>query len=118
LDTTLIWNLVLVAIFIVLTAFFVGAEFSVVKLRMSKIEQLIDQGNKSAVIAKKLVDNLDYYLSACQLGITVTALALGTLSKPTVKELLYPVFAYFNVSESLTDVLNTPSHLPLLHSYT
>lgn len=70
-------NLLLVALLIALTAFFVGAEFAVVKVRISRLDQLITEGNKQAVIAKKVVDDLDYYLSACQLGITVTALGLG-----------------------------------------
>lgn len=113
-DTFVVLNLVLLVVFILLTAFFVGAEFAVVKLRMSRIEQMVAEGNKSAIIAKKVANNLDYYLSACQLGITVTALALGALSKPTVKELLYPVFSYFGTSESLTDVLSYAISLALV----
>ena len=89
-----------------MTAFFVGAEFAVVKLRMSRIEQLIAEGNKKAVIAKKVAGDLDYYLSACQLGITVTALGLGALGKPTVERLLYPIFDLLNVSETVSSVLS------------
>ncbi|MCI2256035.1 hemolysin family protein [Domibacillus sp. PGB-M46] len=91
-------NLFLLVLLLGLTAFFVGSEFAVVKLRMSRIDQLIAEGNKKAVLAKKVASDLDYYLSACQLGITVTALGLGALGKPAVESLLYPVFNYFNVS--------------------
>jgi len=97
LDITIITNLILVAILILLTAFFVGSEFAVVKVRLSRIEQLITEGNKRAPAAKKLVENLDYYLSACQLGITVTALGLGILGEPTVERLLHPVFQELDI---------------------
>jgi CBS domain containing-hemolysin-like protein len=106
LDTTIIINLILVALLIVLTAFFVGAEFAVVKVRMSRIEQLISEGNKKAVAVKKLVTNLDYYLSACQLGITVTALGLGTLGEPTVERLLHPVFHELGIPTAWTTVVS------------
>ncbi|MFD0713322.1 hemolysin family protein [Paenibacillus sp. GCM10027626] len=91
-DIAIITNLFLVAILIILTAFFVGSEFAVVKVRLSRIDQLIAEGNKKAIAAKTLVTDLDYYLSACQLGITVTALGLGTLGEPTVEKILHPVF--------------------------
>lgn len=90
--------MILLVVLIGLTAFFVGSEFAVVKIRMSRLEQLVAEGNKKAVIAQKVSSNLDYYLSACQLGITVTALGLGALGKPTVERLLYPVFDYLEVS--------------------
>ena len=90
-STMLLLNLFLVALLIGLTAVFVGSEFAVVKVRMSRIDQLIDEGNKSAIIVKKLVTELDYYLSACQLGITVTALGLGWLGEPTVERILHPI---------------------------
>ncbi len=89
-----------------LTAFFVGAEFAVVKIRSSRIDQLIAEGNKKAVVAKKVVQDLDYYLSACQLGITVTALGLGAFSKPFVKELLGPVFNWLSVSDGVASVIS------------
>ena len=105
-DGIIILNLALVALFILLTAFFVGAEFAILKVRMSRIDQLISEGNKKAVIAKKVTQNLDYYLSACQLGITVTALVLGALGEPTVEKMLAPVFDYLNVGEALSTALS------------
>jgi CBS domain containing-hemolysin-like protein len=100
-DIITILNLALLVILIGLTAFFVGAEFAVVKIRMSRLEQLIAEGNKKAEVTKKVAGNLDYYLSACQLGITVTALGLGALGKPTVERLMYPVFEFFAVSDAV-----------------
>lgn len=71
---------------------------------MSRIDQLIAEGNKKAIIAKKVASDLDYYLSACQLGITVTALGLGALGKPAVERVMYPVFDLLNVSDSIASV--------------
>ncbi|MEG0386409.1 MAG: hemolysin family protein [Solibacillus sp.] len=105
-DSIIIINLALIALFILLTAFFVGAEFAILKVRMSRIDQLISEGNKKAIIAKKVTGNLDYYLSACQLGITVTALILGALGEPTVEKILAPVFAYLNLGETVSTALS------------
>ncbi|GIN73760.1 HlyC/CorC family transporter [Bacillus sp. J14TS2] len=105
-DTTLIINLFLVVLLIALTAFFVGAEFAVVKVRMSRIDQLIAEGNKKAVTAKKLVGDLDYYLSACQLGITVTALGLGFLGEPTVERILHPIFEELGMPTAMSTVVS------------
>ncbi len=55
-------------------------------------------------MAKKVAGDLDYYLSACQLGITVTALGLGAIGKPAVERIMYPVFDLFNVSASTASI--------------
>lgn len=98
-------NLLFVAILIALTAFFVASEFAIVKIRSSRLDQLIAEGKKGAVAAKKVTTHLDEYLSACQLGITVTALGLGWLGEPTVERLLRPVFDNFEINESISHVL-------------
>jgi len=82
--TLIVVNLVLMVLLITATAFFVVAEFAIVKVRDSRIEQLIQEGNKRAEPVKKVIHNLDGYLSACQLGITLTALALGWIGEPAV----------------------------------
>jgi CBS domain containing-hemolysin-like protein len=101
-----ILNLVIIAILIALTAFFVTSEFAIVKVRSSRIDQLIEEGNKNAIAAKKLTSNLDEYLSACQLGITVTALGIGALGEPTFEHILHPLLAFLNIPESLTTFLS------------
>ena len=74
-------GLIYIAILIGLTAFFVIFQFAIVKVRVSRIDQLVEEGNKKAIAAKKVIENLDEYLSACQLGITVTALGIGWLGE-------------------------------------
>lgn len=105
-DSILILNLFLVAMLIALTALFVGSEFSIIRVRQSRIDQLIMEGNKNAVLTKKISDHLDYYLSACQLGITVTALGLGWLGEPTVERILHPVFENYGIGEPTASVLS------------
>ena len=105
-DGIIALNLFLVAVFIGLTAFFVGAEFAILKVRLSRIDQLIAEGNKRAVTARKVAHELDYYLSACQLGITITALVLGALGEPTVERMLHPLFERFDVPAAAATVLS------------
>ena len=94
-------NLLVIVLLIALTGFFVGTEFAIVKVRTSRIDQLMDEGKKSAVSAKKVVNHLDEYLSACQLEITVTALGLGWLGEPTVEKLFHPLLATLNIFSPL-----------------
>lgn len=81
---------------------FVGSEFALVKVRITRIEQLISEGSKSAKIVHKMIKELDYYLSACQLGITVTSLGLGWIGEPTFEVLIHPVLDFFNLPDALT----------------
>jgi len=91
--------LLLIAALIGLTGFFVATEFAIVKVRSSRIDQLVAEGKKGAASAKKVISHLDEYLSACQLGITVTAMGLGVLGEPTVERLLHPIFVEFNLNQ-------------------
>jgi CBS domain containing-hemolysin-like protein len=100
----IISNLLIIALLIAFTAFFVAYEFAIVKIRSTRIDQLVSEGNKNAIAAKMIVTNLDEYLSACQLGITVTALGLGWLGEPTVELILHPLISYFNIPESISGI--------------
>lgn len=99
-------NLVLVAILIGFSAFFVAVEFALVRIRPSRIDQMIAEGNKRALAVKQAVANLDGYLSACQLGITITSLGLGWLGEPTVEKILHPVFESMHLPETLSSFLS------------
>ncbi|MBA9025347.1 MULTISPECIES: hemolysin family protein [Bacillaceae] len=99
-------NLVFIAILIALTAFFVASEFAIVKVRSSRIDQLVDEGRTNSVPAKHVISNLDEYLSTCQLGITVTALGLGWLGEPTIVELLKPLLTQFDIPTSVSHFIS------------
>src|SRR5580692_8543265 len=73
---------------ILINGFFVTAEFALVKVRATQIDQLVEQGNWAAKLTSKALDRLDFYLSACQIGITVASLALGRAMQDWVEPLI------------------------------
>ncbi|KKO54672.1 hemolysin family protein [Paenibacillus sp. DMB20] len=91
-DDSIGLNIFLVVLLIAFTAFFVMTEFAIVKIRTSRIDQLVLEGRKNALNAKKVITNLDGYLSACQLGITITALGLGYLGESTFEVIFHSLF--------------------------
>ncbi|KFM99184.1 HlyC/CorC family transporter [Bacillus clarus] len=101
-----IFKLLMVAILIALTGFFVAVEFAIIKVRSSRIDQLVGEKKRGALAAKKVISNLDEYLSACQLGITITALGLGWLGEPTIKHLLEPLFLKVNLSPAIASTIS------------
>ena len=88
-------NLSLVLFLVFANAFFVVSEFSIVKIRRTKLEELAHSGSRRAKIALKINDHLNTYLSAIQLGITIASLGLGWIGEPAVSKLLEKVVAGF-----------------------
>ena len=86
--TTIILDILGVAALVLLNAFFVASEFAIVKVRAGEIEPLARTGSARARIARHIVTHLDSYLSAAQLGITMTSLGLGWVGEPFVADLL------------------------------
>jgi CBS domain containing-hemolysin-like protein len=82
------WRLGATLFFVALNGFFVAAEFALVKARVSRIDQLAREGSRAAPTVQHILGNLDRYLSACQLGITLASLILGALGEPAVSVLL------------------------------
>ncbi|WP_251346220.1 hemolysin family protein [Heyndrickxia oleronia] len=97
----------LVFIIIALSAFFVASEFAIVKVRSTRIDQLVEEGNKRALAAKKILSNLDEYLSTVQLGITILSLVLGWIGEKTVSHLLMPVFSFIHITGPSVHVIST-----------
>ncbi|MEX5284872.1 hemolysin family protein [Selenomonas sputigena] len=87
-------------------AFFVAAEFSIVKMRGSRLDVLIAAGNRRASYAKALVDRLDVALSVTQLGITIVSLGLGWLGEPVVSSILHPAFLWLGLPENVGSTLS------------
>ncbi|RFU60846.1 hemolysin family protein [Bacillus sp. V59.32b] len=98
-------NVILLILLIALTAFFVATEFAIIRIRSSRLEQLILEGKAGAVAAKRVTSHLDEYLSACQLGITVTALGIGWLGEPTIADFLEPIFLNYNIGENTSHII-------------
>ncbi|GGE32555.1 membrane protein [Pullulanibacillus camelliae] len=100
-------NLLIVVVLIILTAFFVASEFAIVRARKLKIDMMAEEGHRQALAAKKIIEHLDEYLSACQLGITMTALGIGWLGEPTIGHLLEKLFGVFVFSGTVSLTLST-----------
>ena len=102
-----IWiSLLLVVFFLLMNAFFVIAEFSLVRVRPSQIEVLVDEGRRGAKRAAQVVENVNSYLSACQLGITLASLALGWLGEPAISALFHPLFEALNLPSAAVTAIS------------
>lgn len=101
-----IFNIFMVILLIALTSFFVASEFAIIKVRRTRIDQLVGEGNNNAVAVRKVLSNLDGYLSACQLGITITSLGLGWLGESTIEHILHPLFEKVNLSDTAVTILS------------
>jgi CBS domain containing-hemolysin-like protein len=86
--TAITIQLLAVLLLVAANGFFVAAEFALVGVRSSRIETLANQGSRSAKLLMRLLQNLNAYLSACQLGITLASLALGWIGEPAIARLL------------------------------
>ncbi len=105
----LLGKLAAIGALVFLNGFFVAAEFALVKIRMSQLEALADGGNVRAAKAQTVAGDLDAYLSACQLGITLASLGLGWVGEPFLAQMLQPAFALAGISSPT--VITTVSFL-------
>jgi CBS domain containing-hemolysin-like protein len=87
----IVLKLLAVLALVALNGFFVAAEFALVKVRGTQLDTLIEEGHRRAKLAKNITSNLDAYLSACQLGITLASLGLGWIGEPVIGHLLEPL---------------------------
>ncbi len=85
---------------VLLNAFFVLSEFALVKVRKTRLEELVKIGNSNAKLALKMSQRLDTYLSATQLGITLSSLALGWVGEPTIAKLLVALFESMDLKDN------------------
>jgi CBS domain containing-hemolysin-like protein len=111
-------QLVAALLLVLLNGFFVAAEFSLARARMTRLDQLADGGHGGAVLAQDQVRHIDRYLAACQLGITLASLGLGWLGEPAFADLLRPVFESVGLGEAsagLTAVILAFLIITVLH---
>lgn len=101
-DPSKLINLGFALLFVLLNGWFVMAEFALVKVRTTRLQELVDAGNKSAQKALAITQRLDVYLSAIQLGITLSSLALGWIGEPALARLVRPLVAPLSDSPSVT----------------
>jgi len=94
-------NLVLAFILVLLNGFFVAAEFALVKVRATRIDELVASGSATAAMAQRQVRHLDAYLSATQLGITIASIGLGWIGEPALASILEPIAHAAHLPEGL-----------------
>lgn len=98
-----ILQLLLVIVLVLLNGFFVAAEFSLVAVRKTRIEELVKKSGRRAKLVLKAVNDLESYISSTQLGITLASLALGWIGEPAIAHFLEPFFKFLpNLTAFLT----------------
>ena len=90
----LLYQLPLIVFLLFANGFFVSAEFALVSVRKTRIEELITKGNRAALIVKKAIHDPDRFIAATQLGITIASLGLGWIAEPTLAHLIEPLFHF------------------------
>src|ERR1700760_1020313 len=112
--------LVAVVVLILINAFFVAAEFALVRSRKAHLQQDADEGKRGAATAVAMMDDLSRYLSAAQVGITLTSLGLGFLGQPSIGRLIKALFGpgpphwvSEAVSVTLAYLITTAIHITL-----
>src|SRR4051812_6553559 len=78
------------AFLVIANAFFVASEFAIVKIRPTRVQELVNQGGRRARLLAKILGRLDAYLSVSQLGVTLASLGLGWVGEPTIARVLAP----------------------------
>ena len=92
-------NLLLAILLLAANAFYVAAEFALVKSRGFRIKAMVEQDRFGARLLQGMMGNIEAYLACCQLGITMASLGLGWVGEPTVSALLEPLLIPLGMSE-------------------
>lgn len=91
---SLIFNLFVIVFLLFSNGFFVASEFAMVKVRKTRIEQLVNEGNHNAKIALEAIKDLDKFIAAVQLGVTISSIGLGWVGEGTLARIIEPLFVF------------------------
>ena len=89
---TIFWQLAIVLALVLINGFFVASEFALVAVRKTRIDQLAAEGNRNAAVVQRALRDLDRYIAATQIGITIASLLLGGIGEPALHHILHPLF--------------------------
>ncbi len=89
-----IFNLFIIAFLLLSNGFFVASEFAMVKVRKTRIEQLVNEGDENAPIAMEALSDLDKFIAAVQLGVTISSIGLGWVGEATLAKIIEPLFEF------------------------
>lgn len=101
-------NIFIILFLLFVNAFFVAAEFSLVKVRKTRLEQLCNEGNSNAKKAMKLVNDVNRMLAAAQLGVTIASIALGWVAESTIVQIIEPLIQFFANSTVSAHIVAVP----------
>ncbi|NUT55711.1 MAG: DUF21 domain-containing protein, partial [Thermoleophilia bacterium] len=112
--------LLAVLVLVLLNGFFVAAEFALVRVRRSRVEEHVEEGVKGAQLVLTQLEDLSRYLAACQLGITLTSLGIGFLGEPAIARIFEDLFGdsvphgvSLAVSLALAYIISTSLHITI-----
>ena len=97
---TIVFNWIIVFLLLLVNAFFVSAEFAIVRARKTRIEQLTKDGNVDAKLALKALDDMNFFIAAVQVGVTIASIGIGWFGSPTIEKMMAPLFNHFPFSFS------------------
>ena len=101
-------NIFIIAFLLFVNGFFVAAEFALVKVRKTRLEQLCNDGNSKAKTVLKLVDNMNKMLAAAQLGVTIASIALGWVAEATIVQLITPIIKILPLEHMAAHAIAVP----------
>ncbi len=97
----MVWGVMAVFALVLANAFFVAAEFALVGSRKTRLDEMIQNGNRKAILSRRAVQSLTRYISATQLGITLASLGLGWIGEPAIAGLVEQAFSWLPASLAL-----------------
>ena len=96
----ILFNLVIVSILLLVNGFFVSAEFAIVRARRAKIEQLTKDGNVDAKLALKALEDMNFFIAAVQVGVTIASIGIGWFGSPAIEKLMQPVLTHLSTTNA------------------
>ncbi len=91
---TIAFNWVIVFLLLLVNGFFVSAEFAIVRARKTKIEQLTKDGNVEAKLALKALEDMNFFIAAVQVGVTIASIGIGWFGSPTIEKMMAILFSH------------------------
>ena len=91
---TVIFNLFVIGLLLLSNGFFVASEFAIVKVRRTRIEQLVNEGNQTAQVVLDAIKEMDKYIASVQLGVTISSIGLGWVGEATLASIIEPLFNF------------------------
>ncbi len=105
--SSIFWGLLIVLVLVVVNAFFVAAEYALVRVRRTRMEALAAQGSGVACVVLHGLDHLSRYIASVQVGITLAGLASGRFGEPVLSALFGPLFVQLFPSSLLGTEVST-----------